>query len=149
MRRKGLTLVELLVVMAVMGILLSIGAYSLGDYRRAQQWRAEVARLEGLLRTGGQYARSSGRPVELVLSGQEVYLAVEGSPLYLQGAREVAPHLRVLLNGQLQASGQTGGTLLRWRPSGRVEGARSLELTQASRRAVFSLSPWGELEVSR
>jgi hypothetical protein len=78
-----------------------------------------------------------------------VYLAVEGRPLHLQGGREVAPHLRVLLNGQLQASGQTGGTLLRWRPSGRVEGARSLELTQDSRRVVFSLSPWGELEVSR
>jgi len=149
MRRKGLTLVELLVVMGVMGILLSIGAYALGDHRRAQQWRAEVARLEGLLRTGGQYARSSGRPVELVHAGQEVYLAVEGRPLHLQGGREVAPHLRVLLNGQLQASGQTGSVLLRWRPSGRVEGARSLELTQDGRRAVFSLSPWGELEVSR
>lgn len=148
MTRKGLTLVELLVVMAIIGIFLPLGAYSLGNYRRAQQWRAEVASLEGLLRTGGQYARSSGHPVELVLVGQEVYLTVDGNPLYAQGGREVAPHLRVLLNGRLQAGSQSGGTLLRWRPSGRVEGARSLELTQDSRRAVFSLSPWGELEVS-
>lgn len=149
MTRKGLTLVELLVVMAIIGIFLPLGAYSLGNYRRAQQWRAQVASLEGLLRTGGQYARSSGRPVELVLSGQEVYLTVDGNPLYAQGGREVAPHLRVRLDGHLQAGNQSGGTLLRWRPSGRVEGERSLELTQDSRRAVFSLSPWGELEVSQ
>ncbi|ADH65387.1 hypothetical protein Mesil_3597 (plasmid) [Allomeiothermus silvanus DSM 9946] len=149
MTRKGLTLVELLVVMAIIGILMPIGAYSLSSYRQAQQWRAQVASLEGLLRTGGQYARSSGRPVELVLSGQEVYLTVDGNPLYAQGGREVAPHLRVRLDGHLQASNQSSGTLLRWRPSGRVEGVRSLELTQGSRRAVFSLSPWGELEVGR
>jgi prepilin-type N-terminal cleavage/methylation domain-containing protein len=149
MLRKGLTLVELLVVMAIIGVLLPVGAYSLSGYRQAQLWRAQVAGLEGLLRTGGQYARSSGQPVELVVSGQEVYLTVDGNPLYAQGGREVAPHLRVLLNGHLQAGSQSGGSLLRWRPSGRVEGARTLELTQGRRRAVFALSPWGELEVSR
>lgn len=145
MTRNGVTLVELLIVMAIIGILIPIGTYSLGSYRQGQQWRAQVASLEGLMRTGGQYARSSGRPVELVLSGQEVYLSVDGNPLYAQGA----PHLRVRLNGHLQAGDQSSGTLLRWRPGGRVEGVRSLELTQGSRRAVFSLSPWGELEVGR
>ncbi len=143
--QKGLTLIEMLVVLAIIGILLSIGAYSIVQHRQASAWRAQVADLEGLLRTGSQFARSSGRPVELVVSGSTVYLAQAGQALHLQGSRVVAPHLQVRLQGQLHAGNLTSGTFLTWRPSGRVEGERTFQLIQDRRSHTFQISPWGEL----
>lgn len=143
--RKGLTLVEMLVVLAIISILLPIGAYGIFQHRQALVWRTQIADLEGLLRTGSQFARSSGRPVELVVSGSTAYLVQAGQALHLQGSRVAAPHLQVRLQGQLHAGNLTSGTFLTWRPSGRVEGERTFQLIQNTRRHTFQVSPWGEL----
>lgn len=146
--RKGLTLVEMLVVLAIVGILLSIGGYNIFAHRRAEAWRAEISSIEGLLKTGSQVARSSGRPVQLVVSGSTAYLSLEGQPLYItESGKLVAPHLRVNLSGTLESGGRTSGALLLWRPSGRVEGERIIRLSDGSRSFVFTLTPWGELEM--
>lgn len=137
---NGLTLVELLVVLAIIGTLLSVGGYGLMNYRQGEVWRQQVAAIEGLLVTGSQIARSSGRPVELIATNDKLYLAQEGQPL-----SSAAPHLRMRLRGNLQAQGQSTGRILLWRPSGRVEGAQSLYLEYAGRSRTFMISPWGEV----
>lgn len=146
---KGLTLVEMLVVLAIIGLLLSVGTFSLVNHRQGKIWRSQVAALEGLLQTGGQIARSSGRAVNLVISGNTAYLSQEGQALHLQGSRVIAPHLQAHLVGQLRAGELTSGTVLTWRPSGRVDGERTLQLSQEGRSHTFRLSHWGKLEVTR
>lgn len=146
---KGLTLVEMLVVVGIVAILLPVGVFSLVNHREGIAWRTQVAELTGLLRTGGQVARTSGRPVELVLSNQRLYLVQGGAPLHQQAGRVTAPHLEVYLIGHLQAGTRTGGILLTWQPSGRVEGERNLRLTRGQRLQDFYVSSWGELEVGQ
>lgn len=144
---KGLTLVEMLVVVGIIAILLPVGIFSLVNHREGITWRNQVAELRGLLKTGGQVARTSGRPVELMLSDSRVYLVQDGAALHQQAGRITAPHLEVYLRGHLQAGTRTGGILLTWLPSGRVEGERNLRLTRGHRLQDFYVSSWGELEV--
>jgi prepilin-type N-terminal cleavage/methylation domain-containing protein len=144
---KGLTLVEMLVVVGIIAVLLPVGIFSLVNHREGIAWRTQVAELSGLLRTGGQIARTSSRPVELVLADQRVYLVQDGVALHQQAGRVTAPHLEVHLTGHLQAGTRTGGVLLTWLPSGRVEGERNLRLTRGQRLQDFYLSSWGELDL--
>lgn len=147
MTRKGLTLVELMVVLAIVALLLPVGAWGVAQRRQAEQWRAAAGALEGLLRAGGQIARSSGREVRLAVAGGAAYLEQDGLPLHLgdrplAGGRTAAPHLRVeLLPGMSLSPG--GG--LRWRASGRVEGPRELTLAWGGRSRTYAVSGWGEV----
>lgn len=148
MKRKGLTLVELMVVLAIVALLLPVGAWGMAQRRQAEQWRAVAGALEGLLRAGGQIARSSGREVRLAVAGGAAYLEQDGLPLHLgvrasAGGRTAAPHLRVELLPGMSLS--PGG--LRWRASGRVEGPHELTLLWGGRSRTYAVSEWGEVEV--
>lgn len=140
--RAALTLVELLVVLAILAVLLPLGAWGMAQRRQAEQWRVTGQALEGLLRAGGELARASRQEVRLALGGGEVYLERAGAAMHLEGGRVVAPHLRVeLLSGMtLSPPG------LRWRPSGRVEGPRTLTLAWGGRSRTYAVSEWGEVE---
>lgn len=143
MKRKGLTLVELMVVLAIVALLLPVGAWGMAQRRQAEQWRAAAGALEGLLRAGGQIARSSGREVRLAVAGGAAYLEQDGLPLHLTAGRVTAPHLRVELLPGMSLS--PGG--LRWRPSGRAEGPHELTLLWGGRSRTYAVSEWGEVEV--
>lgn len=139
--REGLTLVELMVVLAIVALLLPVGAWGMAQRRQAEQWRAATGALEGLLRTGAQVARSSGREVRLVVAAGAVYLEQDGLPLHLAAGRVAAPHLRVELLPGMSLS--PGG--LRWRASGRAEGVRELTLLWGGRSRTYAVSGWGEV----
>ena len=71
-RTKGFSLVELLLVIAVLGILLSIGAITLNKVIKTQKLQEATVTLAENLRQAGNHARLESRTVRVKVSSSSI-----------------------------------------------------------------------------
>ncbi len=88
---KAFTLIELILVMAMLVVLMSVLAPSLGNFFRGRSVDGEVRRLSSLIRYGRERAISEGTPMILWIDPQQrAYGLTEDSTYAAQDARAVA-----------------------------------------------------------
>ena len=79
---RAFTLVELLMVMALLTVVLGIAAPSLGNFFRARSLDSEAQRLLGLTRAGQSRAVSEGLPMILWLDAPQRRYGLAAEPTY-------------------------------------------------------------------
>ena len=107
---RGFTLVEILIVLAIVSIALSIGAIGLAQVRLSQESRAGVGSVRQIILAGATAAASRGIALELVRSGNRLNLR---NPADNSLLREV--DIPAGIAGQLPS-----GTWLSYTPTGMV-----------------------------
>ncbi len=115
-RVAGLTILELLVVLAILGIVGGIGIFNGRQLLANQEQRAAVTSLQQTIWQGATAAASRGTTVELVRSGRQFTLVDTGEAV-------------VLKEFELPEAVSTNwpeGTALAFTPPGRVESLDSL-----------------------
>jgi type II secretion system protein H len=81
-RRSGFTLIELILVMAVLTIAISVTAPALAHFFRGRSLDSEARRLLGLTRHGQGRAVSEGIPVELWIDAGHGAFGLEAEPSF-------------------------------------------------------------------
>jgi type II secretion system protein H len=80
--RRGFTLIELILVMAVLTVVISLTAPALANFFRGRSLDSEARRLLALTRQGQSRAVSEGVPMELWLNTQEGKFGLEAEPSF-------------------------------------------------------------------
>lgn len=128
-RWQGFTLLELLVVFAIMALLVGIVPPAMGKLRDAVAYRQTLQEVTALLRKARQQAVLSGAPVSFVLDARAREYGIAGlartrlpDGLQMQAvtAEGVAEHGQAIVF--LPEGGATGGSIVLARPTG--EGVR-------------------------
>lgn len=81
-RKNGFTLIELILVMALLTIAVSVAAPALANFFRGRSLDSEARRLLALTRAGQSRAVSEGVPVELWINTAENTFGLEAEPSY-------------------------------------------------------------------
>ena len=68
MRKQGLSLVEIIIALAVLGILLAVGSVSLINYQRTLQMRQGIATIVADLNRARSQSRKSSQDWQLILT---------------------------------------------------------------------------------
>src|SRR5439155_11816305 len=82
MKRSAFTLIELILVMAVLTIAVSVTAPALANFFRGRSLDSEARRLLSLTRQGQSRAVSEGIPMELWLDAANGSYGLEAEPSY-------------------------------------------------------------------
>ena len=127
-RACGFTLVELLVVFAILALVMALAPASLGRMYEAAQYRSAVRGIVTDMRAARMLAQSEGQEVRFTVNLHERTFGLEGGPRHtlpepLQ-MRAIAAQQETSANGQemgirfLPRGGATGGSVDVLRPSG-------------------------------
>ncbi len=116
-RRHGFTIIELLIVVAVVGILLTISANSIGRQIARDRVLRSATVVEGMLAEAGQLAVRRRAPVRLTLSGTRLSISDRGTGTVLR-SRDFGP--RFDLRATLAVDPTAGVTIF---PNGRADAA--------------------------
>lgn len=100
----GFTLLEMLVVLAIAGLIAGIGYPRMQGQIAAQEWRTAVAAVSALLRTARARAILSGRPTVVAAAGTGVRIDA-GPPTHLPASVTLAAPQPVVFFGDGSASG--------------------------------------------
>ena len=84
LRDHGLTLIELILVMAVLTVVLSVGAPALARFFRGRTLDSEARRFLSLTRYGQSRAVSEGVPMVLWIDDQQGFYGLEAEVGYLE-----------------------------------------------------------------
>lgn len=123
----GFTLVELLVVFAILALLVAVVPIAFGTLREAAQYRDTVRTMTSDMRTARQRAMTEGSQVRFLVNLAARSYGVEGRPMHQLPAplsmRAIVAN-QELAAGQVAAirflpsGGATGGSVDVFRPSG-------------------------------
>lgn len=116
MRKEGWTLVELLIVLAILGILATVGIYNGQRILKGQEGAAFIRTLQGVFWQGATEAASRGEPLSLDRSGNQLRL--------LQGGRV----LRTWDIPKGVSLGVGDGPLATFTPPGKIQDQQGKEL---------------------
>ena len=97
--RLGFTLVEILVVLAVIGIALSIGFVGLAQMRQSQESRAGIQTVRQMVLAGATLAASRGLALELVRGGNRLNIRTQANQAVLRSAELPSSLASQLPNG--------------------------------------------------
>ncbi len=81
-RRAGFTLIELILVMAILTMAVSVTAPTLSNFFRGRALDAEARRLLALTRAGQSRAVTEGVPMDLWINANEKTFGLEAEPSY-------------------------------------------------------------------
>lgn len=98
MRERGFTLVELVVVMAIMAILLTVGVLRFNDYRTKSEIEAQTKMILADLSEARVQALFQKRPRSVVIAGTQF-------AIYSSSLTSVAPLTRKTLKYAVQSDG--------------------------------------------
>src|ERR1039457_3008092 len=79
---RGFTLIELILVMALLTIVISLTAPSLSHFFRGRTLDSEARRLLALTRSGQSRAVSEGMPIDLWVDAAEGAFGLEAEPSF-------------------------------------------------------------------
>jgi type II secretion system protein H len=115
-QKNGFTLIELILVMALLTIAVSVAAPALANFFRGRSLDSEARRLLALTRAGQSRAVSEGVPVELWIDTAENSFGLEAEPSYnTEDARALEfaldPAMRIELPVDTRQPAQVGTTM--------------------------------------
>lgn len=82
MNRRAFTLIELILVMAILTVAISLTAPALANFFRGRSLDSEARRLLALTRQGQSRAISEGVPMELWIDAEQSRIGLEAEPSY-------------------------------------------------------------------
>jgi type II secretion system protein H len=92
-RGRGFTLIELILVMALLTIVLSVGAPALARFFRGRTLDSEARRFLSLTRYGQSRAVSEGVPMVLWIDAKQGFYGLKAEAGYLDGLKAEAGYL--------------------------------------------------------
>lgn len=126
-RPRGFTLVELLVVFAILALLIALVPLAFGRLREAAQYRDTVRTMASEMRSARLRAMTEGTPVRFQVDPVQRGYGIEGRPMHRLPeplAMRATVASQELAGGQIAAirflpeGGATGGSIDVLRPSG-------------------------------
>jgi type II secretion system protein H len=107
---RGFTLIELILVMAILTVAVSVTAPMLSQFFRGRTLDSEARRLLALTRSGQSRAASEGVPIDLWVDSQQGVFGLEAEPSYEDSDGKAVSYW-VDTGLKLEASVQTVGSL--------------------------------------